>query len=72
MADRTLVPDNAAECDGDTLFYRDEQKLWMVDCAPEAMQGGVGGGSCFEGATFTECLGCDRTADGTDACCDSR
>jgi hypothetical protein len=70
MADCKIVPDNSAECDGDTMYYCDEQKLWMVDCNAEAKMGGVGSGSCFEAETFTECLGCDKTADGTDACCD--
>lgn len=70
MVDCNAAPDNAAECDGDKLYYCDDKQLWQVDCNTEAKQGGVASGGCFEAETFTECLGCDATADGSQACCD--
>ena len=70
VVDCTKTPDNAAECDGDKMYYCDDQQLWMVDCNAEAKQGGVAGGSCFEAETFTECLGCDTASDGSSVCCD--
>jgi hypothetical protein len=69
-ADCNTAPDNAAECDGNQMFYCDDQRLWVVDCDAEAKFGGVSSGSCFEAETFTECLGCDKTSDGSQACCD--
>jgi hypothetical protein len=68
--DCNTVPDNAAECDGNQMFYCDDRRLWVVDCDAEAKFGGVSSGSCFEGETFTECLGCDKASDGSAACCD--
>ena len=68
--DCSKVPDNAAECDGNKMYYCDDQKLWVVNCDAEAKFGGVGSGGCFEAETFTECLGCGKAADGSDACCD--
>jgi hypothetical protein len=70
MVDCNAAVDNAAECDGDKMFYCDDQQLWQVDCNAEAQHGGVASGGCFEAETFTECLGCDVTADGSQACCD--
>ena len=70
MVDCNAAPDNSAECDGDKMYYCDDQQLWQVDCNAEAKQGGVANGSCFEAETFTECLGCDTTQDGSAACCD--
>ena len=70
MVDCNSVPDNVAECDGDSMYYCDDKALWKVDCNAEAKQGGVSTGSCFEAETFTECLGCDATQDGSTACCD--
>ena len=70
MVDCTKLPDNSAECDGNNLYYCDDQKLWTVDCDAEAKFGGVATGSCFEGESFTNCLGCDAADDGSTACCD--
>lgn len=70
IVDCSAAPDNVAECDGDKLYYCDDKQLWAVDCNAEAKQGGVASGGCFEAETFTECLGCDATADGSQACCD--
>jgi len=70
VVDCTKVPDNAAECDGQRMYYCDDQALWYVDCDAEAKFGGVSSGSCFETETFTECLGCDTSTDGAAACCD--
>ncbi len=69
-ADCTTAPDNSAECDGNNLYYCDDQQLWVVDCDAEAKFGGVAGGSCYEAETFTECLGCDKASDGSQTCCD--
>jgi hypothetical protein len=68
--DCNVVPDNAAECDGNQMFFCDDQRLWVVDCDAEAKFGGASSGSCFEAETFTECLGCDKASDGSTACCD--
>ncbi len=62
--------DNASECDGDKLYFCDDRALWVVDCDAETKLSGLPGGSCFEGETFTNCLGCAKTDDGTDVCCD--
>jgi hypothetical protein len=70
IVDCNAAVDNAAECDGDNMYYCDDQQLWKVDCNAEAQHGGVAGGGCFEAETFTECLGCDTAADGSQACCD--
>jgi hypothetical protein len=70
MADCTKQPDNAAECDGDSMYYCDDQRLWVVDCNAEAKFGGVDNGSCFEADTFTECLGCGAATDSSTVCCD--
>jgi hypothetical protein len=70
VADCTKLPDNAAECNGNEMFFCDDQKLWVVDCDAEAKFSGVAGGSCFEGEHFVDCLGCATADDGTQACCD--
>jgi hypothetical protein len=61
--------DNAAECDGDNLFFCDDKALWTVPCSAETKLAGREGG-CYEGDTFTNCLGCGKADDGTDVCCD--
>jgi hypothetical protein len=68
--DCTKLADNAAECDGNSFYFCDDQALWVVDCNAEAKFGGVSGGSCFEGERFIDCLGCDTADDGSTACCD--
>jgi hypothetical protein len=70
MADCNVLPDNAAECNGNSIYFCDDKKLWVVDCDSEAKFSGVKGGSCFEGEKFVDCLGCDTADDGTQACCD--
>jgi hypothetical protein len=70
LADCNVLPDNAAECDGASIYFCDDKKLWVVDCDAEAKFSGVKGGSCFEGEKFVDCLGCDTADDGTQACCD--
>jgi hypothetical protein len=62
--------DNASECDGDNLYFCDDNALWVVNCDAETKLSGLPGGSCFEGETFTNCLGCAKADDGTDVCCD--
>jgi hypothetical protein len=69
-ADCTTAPDNSAECDANSMYYCDDQQLWVVDCDAEAKFGGVNSGSCYEAEAFTECLGCDKASDGSQACCD--
>jgi hypothetical protein len=69
-ADCSKLPDNAAECDGKTMYFCDDQQLWMVDCDAEAKFSGVTSGSCFEGEKFVDCLGCTTADDGSQACCD--
>lgn len=64
--------DNAAECDGDQMFFCDDLALWVVNCNDEAKFGGQSGGSCFEAEKFIDCLGCGKADDGTDTCCDFR
>jgi hypothetical protein len=70
LADCKQLPDNAAECDGQNMFFCDDSRLWVVDCDAEAKFSGVSGGSCYEGEKFVDCLGCDTADDGTQACCD--
>lgn len=62
--------DNAAECDGDKLYFCDDKQLYYVDCNEESKFAGLAGGSCFEGEKFIDCLGCDKADDGSTACCD--
>ncbi len=62
--------DNAAECDGDNLYFCDDKSLWVVPCGAETHLAGMQTGGCYEGDTFTNCLGCGRADDGTDVCCD--
>lgn len=69
-ADCRKLPDNAAECDGKTMYFCDDQQLWTVDCDAEAKFSGVQSGSCFEGEKFVDCLGCTTADDGTQTCCD--
>jgi hypothetical protein len=70
LADCKTLPDNAAECDGNSIYFCDDQRLWVVDCDAEAKFSGVASGSCFEGEKFTDCLGCDTADDGSTVCCD--
>ena len=70
MADCTTLPDNAAECDGNNLYFCDDQKLWVVDCDNEAKLGGATAGSCFEGEKFIDCLGKTTADDSTEVWCD--
>jgi hypothetical protein len=72
MADCTKLPDNAAECDGNNLYFCDDQRLWVVDCDAEAKFGGATSGACFEGEKFIDCAGCNKADDGSDVCCDSQ
>jgi hypothetical protein len=62
--------DNAAECDGTSMYFCDDNALWVISCSEEAQLSGLENGSCFEGETFTDCLGCGKADDGTDVCCD--
>jgi hypothetical protein len=62
--------DNAAECEGDNLYFCDDSSLWVVECSAETRLSGLKGGSCYEGEGFTNCLGCAKADDGTDVCCD--
>lgn len=68
--DCSKLPDNVAECDGDNIYFCDDQSLWVTDCSAEAKFGGAQGGSCFEGEKFVDCLGCGPADDGSNVCCD--
>ena len=70
VADCKALPDNAAECDGNTLYFCDDQKLWMVDCDAEAKLGGASAGACFEGEKFIDCLGKTTADDNSEVWCD--
>lgn len=70
IADCTKLPDNAAECDSNMLYFCDDQKLWQVDCEQEAKLGGAQGGSCFEGEQFIDCLGKLTADDNSEVWCD--
>ncbi len=70
MADCTKLPDNAAECEGQNLYFCDDAKLWVVDCDAEAKLGGASAGSCFEGEKFIDCLGKTTAADASEVWCD--
>jgi hypothetical protein len=70
IVDCKQVPDNAAECDGNSFYFCDDQKLWVVDCDAEAKLGGAQAGSCFEGEKFIDCLGKNAADDGSEVWCD--
>lgn len=70
LADCKTLPDNAAECEGNMLYFCDDQQLWQVDCEQEAKLGGAQGGSCFEGEQFIDCLGKLTASDNSEVWCD--
>jgi hypothetical protein len=70
MADCKTLPDNAAECDGNNLYFCDDEKLWVVDCHDEAKLGGATAGACFEGEKFIDCLGQLKADDDSEVWCD--
>lgn len=70
LADCKALPDNAAECEGQNLYFCDDQKLWLVDCDAEAKLGGASAGSCFEGEKFIDCLGKTTADDSSEVWCD--
>ncbi len=64
------VPDGAAECGGNDVFFCSEKTLYHVDCDAEAKAAGFDlGGACFETEKDIDCLGCIKMDDNSVVCC---